>query len=194
MGEFFIWSFFLGMVLFFFPIFVGMDIYVDVPKNRAWFALSVFGLRVFGGYGEVRKEGVAIHLTKKFAVIVDFIKMRDDTRKYFEITDGFQLYKLHHIVETGGAESIYGIMIAAALQSAGGAAFSVLRTRHPFLSLKNGTGLADHNGLKVSVEVITIFNGLVLTLAFTKKSLEALLNWIRNKKLTALWNARRNNS
>ena len=193
MGEFFVWSFFIGMFFFLFPIFLGADVYLDIRENRAYFALSFFGLRVFGGYGEVRPDGIAIHLTKKFAVFLPYDKM-GDTRKYFEITDGFQLWKFHQIVETGGADTIYGILLAAILQSGGGAAFAVLRTKHPFLSLKNGTVLADQLCLKLTVETITVFNGLVLTIAFTKKTLEAILNWIRNKKLTASWKKQQSSS
>lgn len=193
MGELFVWSTFLGALFFFFPVFVGFDVYTDVRENQASFALSLFGLRVFGGYAELKKDGVAIHLTEKFALLLAYDRM-GDTRKYFEITDGFQLMKLHEIVETGGADTVYGIFLAALLQAGGGAAFAVLRTRHPFLSLKNGTVLSDKPCLKISFESVTLFNGLVLTLALTKKALEAWLNWIRNKKLTALWKRRRQSS
>ena len=193
MGEFFVWSAFLGTLLFLFPVFVGFDPYINVRENKAYFALSVFGLRVLGGYGELYRDGAAIHLTKKFAIFLPYDKMRD-TRKYFEITDGFQLYKFHQIVETGGADSIYGILLATLLQAGGGAAFAYLRTKHPFLSLKNGTVLADETCLKLTVETVTVFNGLVLTLAIAKKALEALLNWIRSKKLTASWKKQQSNS
>ncbi len=193
MGEFFVYSFFLGTFFYLLPIFVGVDIYVNVRENKAWFALSVYGLRVFGGYAEIRKEGIAIHLTKKFAALIAYDKM-GTTRKHFEITSGFQLYKFHQIVETGGADSIYGILLAAMLQSAGGATFSILRTKYPFLSLKNGTVLTEKASLKITLETITIFNGLILTLAITKKILEAIINWIRNKKLMESWKKQRSNS
>ncbi len=193
MGEFFVWSTFFGALLFFFPVFVGFDAYINVRENRAYFALSVFGLRVLGGYGELYRDGAAIHLTKKFAIFLPYDKM-GDTRKYFEITDGFQLYKFHQIVETGGADSVYGILLATVLQAGGGAAFAYLRTKHPFLSLKNGTVLTDETCLKLTLESITVFNGLVLTLAITKKALEGFLNWIRNKKLTASWKKQRSSS
>ena len=190
MGEFFVWSGFFGALLFLLPVFCGLDVFLDLRENKASFALSFYGLRVFGGYAEMRREGVAIHLTEKFAILLLYGKMRD-TRKYFEITDGFQLYKLHQTVETGGEGSIFGLLAAAVLQAGGGAAFAVLRTRHPFLSLKNGTVLADKPCLKLTVETVTVFNGLVLTLAIAKKALEAFLNWIRSKRLTAFWKRRR---
>ncbi len=185
MGEFFVWSTFAGFLLTFFPIFLWLDSYVDIPKNRAWFSLSLYRhLKLFGGYGQLDREGIAVHLTEKKAVFVPYDKM-GDTRKKFEITKGFQLWRLHQTVETGGAESLYGIFIAALLQSVGGGTFAYLRTKHPFLSLENNTLLSDKACLKFSFETATVFNGFVIGMAFMKKALEVFLNWIRKKRSTA---------
>lgn len=193
MGEFFVYSFFFGVLGFLFPIFVYADGYADIKENKLWFSFSLYKyIKVFGGYVQIRKEGIVFHLTKKKAVILPYGQMLD-TRKKFEITKGFQLYRFHQIVETGGADQPYGVMIAAALQTAGGQIFSVLKTAHPFLSLKNGTLLTEENGLKISVQVVTVFNGLVLTIAFAKKILEALINWIRKKRSTASWKKQQSN-
>ena len=193
MGEFFVWSTFAGFLFTFFPVFLWLDTYVDIPKNRAWFSLSLYRhIKIFGGYGQLDREGVAIHLTKETAVFIPYDKMAD-TRKKFEITKGFQLWRFLQTVETGGADSIGGIIIAAALQSLGGGTFACLRTRHPFLSLKNDTLLGEKACLKLSVEAATVFNGFVLGMAFTKKALEAILKWIRKRRSTAFLKKQRSN-
>ena len=193
MGEFFVWSTFAGFFFTFLPVFLWLDSYVDVPKNRAWFSLSMYRhFKLFGGYGQLDREGIAVHLTEKKAVFVPYDKMAD-TRKKFEITKGFQLWRFRQTVEAGGADSIAGVMIAAALQSVGGATFAYLRTKHPFLSLKNDTLLGEENCLKLSVETATVFNGFVLGMAFTKKALEALINWIRKKRSTAFLKRQQSN-
>lgn len=187
MGEFFVYGTFFGTLLFLLPVFVYVDVYFDLRGRKAWFSFSIYRfLRVFGGYAEVRKEGIALHLTKKFAILVRYADM-GATKKKFEITKGFQLWKFHQTVETGGAGSPYAVLLAAAVQSAGGAAFSYLRTKHPFLSLKNITVFAERPCLKLSTQTATVFNGLVLLVAISKKILEALINWIRKSKSTASW-------
>ena len=108
-------------------------------------------------------------------------------RKRFEITQGFQLYRFHQIVETGGEGNPTGVVIGAALQALSAQIFSVMQTNHPFLSLKNGVLLTETPNLKLTVQAVTIFNGLILSIAFGKKLLEAFLNWIRKKRLTASW-------
>ena len=187
MGELFVYSAFLGTLFFLFPVFVYVDAYVDATENKCWFALSLFKVfKIFGGYLQIKKEGLVFHITKKKAVIVPYKQMAP-MRKKFEVTKGFQLYRFHQIVETGGEGSPQGVMIAAVLQSLSSQIFSVLQTLHPFLSLKNGVLLTENPRLKLSLQFVTVFNGLVLSIAIGKKILEAFLNWIRKKRLIASW-------
>ena len=187
MGELFIYSAFFGTLFFLFPVFVYIDAYVDVAENKCWFALSLFKfIKIFGGYAQIKKEGIVFHITKKKAIILPYKQMAP-MRKKFEITKGFQLYRFHQIVETGGEGKPSGVFIAAILQSISGQIFSIMQTNHPFLSLKNGVLLTENPRLKLSLQFVTVFNGLVLSIAIGKKILEAFLNWIRKKRLTASW-------
>ena len=194
MGELFVYSLFFGTLLFFFPVFVYADAFVDVRENKCWFALSLFKyLKVFGGYFQIRKEGIVFHLTEKKAVILPYRQMAS-TRKKFEITKGFQLYRFHQIVETWGEGEPAGVLIGAVLLTAASVIGSVLTTRHPFLSIRNGTLLTGRADLKLTVQAVTIFNGLILSIAIGKKILEALINWIRKKRSTASWKKRHSSS
>ena len=185
MGEFFIVSAFLGTLLFLLPLYVRVEAHLDVKENKCWFFAGLYRhIKLFGGYGQLARDGVALHITKKKAIFIPYAKMAD-TRKRFEIMKGFQLMNLYHIVETGGADSIYGIMLGATFNAATGSAFSLLQTRHPFLSLKNNLLLTNRTELKLTLETEVVFNGLVLTIALTKKLLEVIITWIKTKKLTA---------
>ena len=180
MGESFVYLFFFGNLLFLFPIFVSIDCFIEPKENRAWFSLNLYKLKVFGGYAQLDKEGFAVHLTKKKAVFISYDKMTD-TRKMFEITQGFQLYSFRQVIEMGGS-SPYNILAAAAVQSVSGGIFSVLQTQFPFLKLKNNILLREKGLFKVTFHSSVFFNGLVLSIAFTKKLLEGIINWIRKKR------------
>lgn len=190
MSEFFIISAFVGALLFVLPLSVSIDAHLDVKENKCWFFIGLYRhLKLLGGYGQLTKEGIALHITKKKAVFIPYSEIAD-TRKKFEITQGFQLMRLHQIVETGGADSIYGIMLGALNTAVAGSLFSVLQTMHPFLSLRNNLLLTHKGEFKITVQGEVVFNALVLTVALTKKLLEAIIKWIRTKKLTALWKKR----
>ncbi len=194
MGELFVYSAFLGTLFFFFPVFVYLDSYVDARENKCWFALSLFKFfKVFGGYLQIKKEGLVFHITQKKALILPYKQMAP-MRKKFEVTKGFQLYRFHQIVETGGEGEPSGVFIGALLMTLGGQIFSAMHTLHPFLSLKNGVLLTETPNLKLSVQAVTVFNGLILSIAIGKKLLEAFLNWIRKKRSTASWKKRHSNS
>lgn len=191
MGEFFIVSAFVGTLLFLLPLYVSLEAHVDVRENKCWFRIGLYRfIKILGGYGQLKKDGIALHITKKKAIFIPYAQMAD-TRKKFEITQGFQLVRFHQIIETGGAESIYGIMLGAISNSIAGSVFSILQTKYPFVSLKNNLLLTHRTELKVTLGSEVVLNGLVITVALTKKLLEALINWIRTKKSTASWKKRR---
>ena len=161
MGEFFIISAFVGALLFLFPLYVSVEAHLDVKENKCWFRISLYRhLKILGGYGQLIKDGIALHITKKKAIFIPYAKMAD-TRKKFEITQGFQLMRFHQIIETGGAESIYGIMLGAVSNSIAGSVFSILQTKYPFVSLKNNLLLTNRTELKVTLQSEVVFNGLV---------------------------------
>ena len=185
MGEFFIVSAFLGVLLFLLPLYVRVEAHLDVKENKCWFFIGLYRhIKIFGGYGQLAKDGIALHITKKKAIFIPYAKMAD-TRKRFEIMKGFQLMNFYHILETGGADSVYGIMLGAAFNAATGSVFSVLQTKYPFLSLKNNLLLTNRTELKLTLETEVVFNGLVLSIALAKKILEVIITWIKTKKLTA---------
>ena len=191
MGEFFVYSFFVSTALFLFPVFLYIDAYADVAENRAWFCISLFHkLKLFGGYAQLRAEGLIFHLTKKKAFLLPYSEMAN-ARKQFEITKGFQLWRFHQIVETDGADEPKGILVATLMNLAAGTAFSILRESHSFLSLKARSLLHNEKCLKFSIRAAVVLNGLVLAVALTKKVLEGLIVWI--KKLTASWKRRQKN-
>ena len=192
MGEFFIVSAFLAALLFLFPLYVRAEAHLDVKENKCWFFVGLYRhIKIFGGYGQLGKDGIALHISKKKAIFIPYNKM-GDTRKKFEITQGFQLLNFHQVIETGGAETMYAIMLGAAFNAISGSFFSVLRTKHPYLSLKNNLLLTHRAELKITLQSEVVFNGLVLAVALTKKLLEVIINWIRTKKSIASLKRRQN--
>ena len=77
MGEFFVYSFFFGALLTFFPVFVYIDFYLDAASNRGWFSLSAYHrLRLMKGYAQLKQYGILFHLTKKRRIYCRFPKWR----------------------------------------------------------------------------------------------------------------------
>ena len=192
MGEFFIVAAFLGVFFLFLPLYVRIEAHVDVKENKCWFFIGLYRhIKLLGGYGQLQKDGIALHISKKKAFFIPYAKLAD-TRKKFEFTQGFQILSFQQVLETGGADSVYGIMLGAASNAVTGALFSILQTKHPFLVLRNNLLLTDKAQLKVTLQTEIVFNGLVIAIALTKKLLEVIINWIRTKKSIASSKKRQN--
>lgn len=184
MGEFFVYSFFFGTLLMLFPVFVDADIYLDARENRGWFSLSLYHFfRVFGGYAQLRGEGIVFHLSKKKAIILPYGEM-SNARKKFEITKGFQLMRFHQLLESGGAQDAKSILLAAGLSAVGGAAYAFLKESNAALSFRSRVIFYNRPCLKASLGVTAVMNGLVITIALTKKTMEGFLKWMRKRRST----------
>ena len=187
MGEFFVYSFFFGTLLVLFPIFLDADVYLDAYENRGWFSLSLYHcFRLFGGYAQLRREGVVFHLSKKKAIILPYSGMAD-ARKKFEVTKGFQLMCFHQILEVGGAQNASSALFASVFSSASGTAFAILHEKYPFLSFRNTAVLHHERCLKGCIRITAVMNGLVLVVALTKKILEELIKWMKKRKSMYSW-------
>ena len=194
MGGLFLYAFFFGTLLFFLPVFVYADLYLDAARNRGWFTISLYHrLRVFSGYLQLRREGAVLHLTKKKAVILPFREM-PAARKRFEVTDGFQPWKISQVVELGGAGRAETALLAAFLRAAGGAAYAVAKERYARVGLHTSVLLCKIPRLRVSMQAAAVCNGLVISLALGKIVLEGIAEWMKKRRSTAFWNRRRKSS
>ena len=175
---------FVGFLSFLFPIFLNLNAFVDGKEKKGCFGIYLFRFfKIYGGYATLYKEGIAFHLTKKKAVLLPY-KELGNTRKKFEITDGFQVYSYHQIVEIGNRENVGGAVLAAAfIESLAGALFARFFAEKKYLSLKSGVMLTpESDTLKVSVSMTAIFNLLVLSMASTKILLEKVIEYERKRK------------
>lgn len=193
MSEPFFWIFFATIVLLIVPIWVNIHAHFDVLERKIWFSIRLFHvIKLLGGYILLTNEGFAIHVSKKKALIFPYTQLFT-MRKQFEITNGFQLLRLRFTIETNGAERMYGVAIATGLRIIGDVLYPILQTKYPLLSAKNYILLSDKKIFTISMEMVTAFNFVILIIAIIKKILEGILQWIRERKSTALWKKRQNN-
>lgn len=184
MENAYVYGAFAGAVLLLFPVFLSLDAYTDIPKNKIFFSVHAFGvLKVIGGYIVLHRGGLAVHLSRKKAVFVPYADMQNE-RKKFEITAGFQLYTLWTSVEIGDQTlPAAAFWTAAFLQICSRTVLPVFRKGKKFLCLQNGV-LLRHGGdaAMVTAHLVTVFNQLTVLIAFAKIILEAIINLWKKKK------------
>lgn len=193
MSEFFVFSFFFGALLFFFPVFVYADVYVDAVERRGWFSLSQYHtIPIFRGYVQLRQEGMVLHLTKKKAILFPYSEMAT-TRKRFEFTQGFQPWMYEQVTELGSADEVHALIAATIVQTLGMTLYAVAKERFR-IPIRSGLILHQASRFSFSVQTAVVLNGYVLSSALIKVILEELIKWMKEKKSTASWKRRHSGS
>ena len=181
-----IYGAFIGNVILFFPVFLSLDSYTDLLKNKVFFSVYLFKfIKIFGGYLTLHRDGIAIHLGEKKALFVKYADMQNE-RKKFEITAGFQLYSLRTSIELGNKYfPMLGFYAAAFAQILSRTIYPLFCRNKKFLNLKNGTILTPmDDDVKVTMHLVTVFNQLTVLIAFFKLMLEEIINLWQKKKNT----------
>ncbi len=169
------------LALLFFPIYVETDAYYDM--NRRKFAFAVYAykiLPVIGGYVATYRGGLAIHVSKKKAILLPYAKMNSE-RKRFSFVKTFKL-KSFRLTTESGAEYIPLTAVA----------HSLLRT-YFFIKggekegIENNLWLTDGDVLRISLNCIVYFNLFILLKNFIKFCKEKIgILWQKRMKKSTL--------
>ncbi len=150
------------LALLFFPIYVETDAHYDMNRRKLAFAVYAYKfVPVIGGYAATYSGGLALHVSKKKAILVPYSKMNSE-RKKFSFVKAFRL-KSFRLTTEAGAE--YLPLTAAA--------HSLLRT-YFFIKggekegIENNLWLTDGDVLRVSLNCLVYFNLFILLSSFIK--------------------------
>ena len=160
-----------------FPIAADLNFHLDAAERKLYFGILLYGnIRLFGGYMEPRREGIAVHLSQKKAVLFPYAQMLK-TRPDLNKLHGFHLKEVLSVTETGAEAG--DLLLAALLLCIGNAAGAAVRERCTVRSdVLISTGFRLTARLKVE---FTLFAVLVLLI---KLALEAFVAWKEERKST----------
>ncbi len=167
----------IGIALLFLPIYLTLDGVYDLNRRKMAFAVRLYKfIKILGGYIATYTGGLAIHLTKNKAVIVPYLQLNNE-RKRFSFMGTFRLKSCLLTTETG-AEYIPLAMLVHA-------------TTRTYYTLKGGkaTGienklwLTDGDVLRMAFRFTVSFNLFIVLkmfLAFLKEKLKNI--WLKKVK------------
>lgn len=147
----------LGLILLlFFPVYVELNAYYDMNRRKFAFGLYAYkSFKLIGGYIATYTGGIAMHLTRKKAVLVPYSQM-DSERKRFSFIRTFRLKKLITTIETG-AEYLFPIALIEKT------AQIILFVRGIDKNkVKNNLILTDGDVLNISLSALVYFNLFIL--------------------------------
>lgn len=163
----------LTVVLFYFilifPIFFGANIRFNLEEKRIFAIIKLFGVKVFSFYIDILSEGLIIHLTKKYAVIVPFAKIFD-VRKKVEPLKDYHIIRFSSVIEIASEENpLFAYSIAHVLRFFNEFVLWFFTCYKPYLKINNITN-ADYgkNELKINIKFTIVFNLLMVIFSIIK--------------------------
>ena len=164
----------------FLPIPLKANAHYDMNRRKFAFSIYLFGfIRIFGGYVATYKGGLALHISKKKAILLPYSQINNE-RKRFSFIRTFRLKSIILTTETG-AEYLLPMALAN----------SFVRT---YFFLKGGKKekieqnlwLTDGDVLRISSQIVVHFTIFMLLRQLYKYLKGKLKVWQKNtKKSTA---------
>jgi len=169
---------FIGMLFFFFPLFLEANAVVE--DKRVMFSFYLFSfIRLFCGYVTFTKVASVLHYSKNKAIYLPYKNMKEE-KAIFDAAEGIQLMSLSVISETDLKNE--GLMpLCVILTAALRIVFCAASRRKPFLKLSGDLLLSD-SGTVFSAGAVVVFN--IFTL------LRVAVKIIIGRIISAIWKKR----
>ncbi len=150
------------MILLFFPFYLESNVHYDVNRRKFAFSFELYKvIKIVGGYVATYPGGIAVHLSKKKAVLVPYADIQKEGKR-FSFMRTFRLKSFNLTTETGVE---YFLPIATA--------HAFLRT-YFFIKggkkedIQNNLWLIDGDVLRISLHSILFFNIFILLCSLFK--------------------------
>ena len=158
-------------LLLFFPIFLTVNAHLDIAQKKLGFAVFFYKcLKIIGGYAESYQEGIALHVSKRKAILIPYTQMGVE-RKRFSFMKTFRLISIHTTTETG-AEYVLPVSIAHCFIRV----YFFLQGGNKD-KIVNNLWLTDGDKLRISLRFTLFFNGYTIILnviKFLKERIKAI--------------------
>lgn len=154
--------FFIGILvlillfLLFFPIFLSLNVHYDINRKKFCFSLNLYEkIRFIGGYIAPYPKGIALHISEKKAILVQYTEFETE-RKKFSFFKTIRLYRLTVVTETG-ANYLLGVYFLSLL----GQILGTIK-KDATNNVKMGVWLVSGDVLRISARIIWHFNGCTI--------------------------------
>jgi len=174
-----VWLFFIGNMIFMFPIYVDIFCIYDQKCGKTFLSLALFGVNIKGGYITRDRLKFFIHLSEKTAFMFDLENFIKSRKKMFKI-QGITSLKFKTLSRIGNENSAagYALPLFVVVQTIS----PLIREVKPCLGFKNDLEITDGAGLNVFLEYKFVFNLLSLNEIFLKGLLKKVVKLLNGNK------------
>ena len=162
----------MNIVSFLFsPQMITMFFYLDRSNKRLFYSIKYFGiLRINSGYITIDKKYFIIHYSDKSALAVKIKSVTSRKFKDIKTMSLFEFTEIKGTAEIGIKNDPDKFFFAAALNVVNSAAYGIVKTKKPFINMKNNIVLNENSeDDRIFLKISAIFNIFVILGIFTTK-------------------------
>ena len=174
----------LTYILLIFPIFIRIDVAFTKDAKKILYKIRLFNLFVlFYGYVEKVNEGIAIHLSKRKAIIITNDKIFDVKNKIKPLKD-YHVIRLFMQIDLGNKESILtSLSTAWSINFVTKYVEWFLENSKPYVKFNSAINVYEEKDLFcVKINATFVFNLLMVTISLIKILLEKTFYAIKYRK------------
>lgn len=166
---------FAFIIVLIFPVFLTAYFYIDGNKKQLYFCLKIFSkIKILSGYIQFIKDGIAIHLTKKKAIIIPYL-IKFDLQKTYKLAKEYNVIQFFSIIEHGNVDLIEKYKISMLYSSINNLICPIIQYRKQYLKIKNDLILYELNSkIKVTIKFVLVFNLISIISTIIKIILEKI--------------------
>lgn len=170
-------------VFFIFPIFLNFKIFFSKELKKLFFTVNIFGFSVLSGYAEQIKEGFAVHLTKNYAFIIPYKNLLGLKASAKPLKD-YHIIKFDSEIDMSSEDNLIDCFTSAFIINF---IFNHLNfyliNKKPYFKFSNEINVYENkNILNISINLLVLFNFLMIFLSLIKIAVEKIIYEFRNKK------------
>lgn len=145
---------------------------------HTYFCLKIFSkIKILSGYIQFIKDGIAIHLTEKKAIIIPYL-IKFDLQKTYKLAKEYNVTSFCSIIEYGNFDLIKNTKVAIVHNSINNLICPIIHDRKQYLKIKNDLVLYNTNTKpKITIKFVLLFNLVSIISTLIKIILEKI-SWI----------------
>lgn len=176
-------AFIISYIILIFPVFLCINVKYKKEYKKLFYHVDIFSIKVLNGYIEIVKEGIAIHLTKRKAIIIPFKNMLEMRNKIRPLKD-YHIIKLKLNVKFAVYESmILPISLTFLFNFALQFLQSILFYGKPYVKLFTDFSIYEKEDLlNINAKATIVFNLLMVIISFIKIGAEKIYYAVKNRR------------
>ena len=169
----------IAFVLIVFPIFINIDALYDSDAKKMFFSINIFGLvKILSGYCELIDVGIAIHVSKTKAFIIEYKKLLGLGKSFKPILD-LHVLKINVLIENGSEDAEFLLFINSFIGLTSCFVKEWLAHNKPYLKYNLNVNTLEKKRKNIYIATTIVFNIFIILLTLLKFIGEKIIYGIR---------------